>query len=81
MNPAILVSNVVPGIAGSTADPVRYLDELQKQSVEGIARSANANVKPSHFRRFQDAAAGIVVQAVEGAKAVLIPTPPPSRLQ
>lgn len=77
----ILLFNFISELAGRGDEPLKYLDALQKQAVQGIVQAKNEAVKPAHMRKFQEAAAGIVVQAVEGAKAVLIPTPPPSRLQ
>jgi hypothetical protein len=77
----ILLLNIIGDVARHASDPIAYLDRLQKQSGEGIARTTVGNVKPAHMRAFQNAAAGIVVQAVEATKAVLIPTPPQSELQ
>jgi hypothetical protein len=64
----ILLFNCIAFIAGQTDDPIAHLDEIQRQSVCGIAQATPAAIRQQHLQGFHHAAAGIVVQAVEAAK-------------
>jgi hypothetical protein len=63
-----LLFNVLSFIAGRFDDPMAYLDEIQRQSVFGIAQAGHSGIRPQHLQIFRSAAAGIVAQAVEAAK-------------
>jgi hypothetical protein len=65
----ILLANCVAFIAGLTDDPSAHLETLQQAVFEGIATATNEHVRPQHLNQFRAAAAGIVLQAVEGAKS------------
>jgi hypothetical protein len=77
----ILLMACLTQVAGTAPDPVAHLDATQKEAVDGILRATPSNIRPQHLRVFQNAAAGIVVQAIEAAKVPHTPTPPPGRLQ
>jgi hypothetical protein len=77
----ILLMNCVSELAGRTGDPQVFLASLRKQAAQGILQTTPDNVKPAHMQTFRDSAAGIVVQVVSAADAVLTPTPPPNQLQ
>ena len=77
----ILLMSCLTQVAGTAPDPVAHLVETQNQAVEGILRSSPSNIRPQHLRIFQDAAAGIVVQAIEAAKVPHEPVPPPGQRQ
>ena len=77
----ILLINCLGFIAAITDDPGSHLQAVQDQSIEGIARSRHGKVKAAYLRNFQDAAAGIVLQAIEGAKVASAQVEKPERLQ
>jgi hypothetical protein len=63
----ILLFNCISFIAGCTDDPQAHLTTLKNAALEGIVKANPASVRPQNLRKFQDAAVGIVVQAIEGA--------------
>jgi hypothetical protein len=69
--------NCLSFIAGRFDEPIAYLDEVQRQSVYGIAQGSHDKVRPQHLQLFRDAAAGIVVQAVEATKEAHLRTARP----
>jgi hypothetical protein len=73
----ILLFNCLAFIANLTEDPVQHLETIKDETIAGIAHATNEAVKPAHLEKFQGAAAGIVLQAVEAAKAA--PAQPPQR--
>jgi hypothetical protein len=77
----ILLVNCLSFIAGSTDDPERHLNAIQDQAIAGIARATHEGVREKYLRTFQDAAAGIVVQLLEAAKATPLRPPPQSKPQ
>jgi hypothetical protein len=77
----ILLFNCMSFIANCTDDPQAHLSAIQDEAIAGIAKATHDAVKPNHLRTFQNAAAGIVVQAVEAAKAIPAKVPPRSKLQ
>jgi hypothetical protein len=77
----LLLFNSISFIAGQFDDPAGYLDEVQRQSVFGIAQGTHSKVRPQHLDLFRAAAAGVVVQAVEGAKEAHLRAAKPPRLQ
>ena len=64
----IVLFNCLSFIAGRFDDPIAYLDEVQRQSVYGIAQGSHDKVRPQHLQPFRAAAAGIVAQAIEATK-------------
>jgi hypothetical protein len=64
----VLLFNCLSFIAGRFDDPAAYLDEIQRQSGFGIAQATHGGVHPLHLQAFRNAAAGIIVQAVEAAR-------------
>lgn len=66
----VLLFNCLSFIAGRLDDPDAYLDELQRQSIYGIAQASHDKVRPQNLQLFRSAAAGIVAQAIEGTKEV-----------
>jgi hypothetical protein len=66
----VLLFNCLSFIAGQTDDPIAHLDEIQRQAIFGIAQAGHSGIRPNHLEPFRHAAAGIVAQAVEGAKEV-----------
>jgi hypothetical protein len=77
----VLLMNNLTQTAHSMPNPVAYLDDLAEQSYRGVAEARPTNISANHLRKFQDAAAGIIVQAVEAAKVPHVPTPPRGQLQ
>ena len=77
----ILLMSCLTQIAATAPDPVAGLDWMKKEALVGIARASPSNVQTKHLRAFQNAAAGIVTQAVEAAKVPHVPTPPREKLQ
>jgi hypothetical protein len=65
-----LLFNCISFIAGQFDDPNSYLDELQTQTVAGIAQGTHDKIRPQNLQIFRASAAGIVVQAIEGTKEV-----------
>ena len=63
-----LVINCLSEVAAAKADPAAYLDELQRQSVVGIAQATSKDIRAHHLENFRNAAAGIVAQAIEAVK-------------
>jgi len=66
----VLLFSCVSFIAGRFDEPLAYLDELQRQTVLGIAQGTHDKVRPQHLQLFREAAAGIVAQAIERTTAV-----------
>jgi hypothetical protein len=66
----VLLFNCLSFIAGRFDDPTAYLEEIQQQSVFGIAQADHSGIRPQHLQLFRNAAAGIVAQAVGGIKEV-----------
>jgi|HubBroStandDraft_6_1064221.scaffolds.fasta_scaffold1138795_1 hypothetical protein len=66
----VLLFNCISFIAGRFDDPLAYLDELQQQSIFGIAQAAPGTIRPQHLQAFRNSAAGIVAQAIDGTKEV-----------
>jgi hypothetical protein len=64
----MLLFNCLSFIAGRFDDPIAYLDEIQRQSVFGIAQADHSGIRPQHLQAFRNAAVGIVAQAVEAIK-------------
>lgn len=77
----ILLMNCLTQIAGTAPDAEAHLDRIQKEAVDGIVKANPANIRSQNLRDFQNAAAGIVVQAIEAAKVPHVPTPPREKLQ
>jgi hypothetical protein len=77
----VILFNCLSFIAGLTDDPVAHLDAIQAQALDGIMRAEHSAVRPQHLRTFQNAAAGIVVQAIEGSKAIHTPVSSPAQRQ
>ena len=77
----ILLMSCLTQVAGTAPDPIAHLDATQKEAIEGIARAKPSNIRPQHLRAFQNAAAGIVAQAIEAAKVPHTPIPPPEKRQ
>lgn len=77
----ILLMNTLAQVVSVMPDAVARLDELQRQAAEGIARTQPTNIPLAWLRDFQNAAAGVVVQAVEAAKVPHGLVPPPGRRQ
>ncbi len=66
----IIMFNILSEIAGMKPDPQTYLATLEQAAIEGIAKAPTpATVRPQHLRAFQNAAAGIVAQALEAVRA------------
>jgi len=63
----ILLGNCLGFIAAITDDADAHLQTLQDESIAGIATSTNDKVKAAHLQTFRAAAAGVVLQLVEGA--------------
>ncbi|MBV9203700.1 MAG: hypothetical protein JOY83_28965 [Alphaproteobacteria bacterium] len=77
----VLLLNCLSFIAGLTDDPVRHLDIVLRESIDGIAKATHSGIRPAHLQIFRDAAAGIALQGVEAAKTAHIPIPPPEQRQ
>jgi hypothetical protein len=67
----VLLVNCLTFVAGQTDDPIAHLDEIQRQAIFGIAQAGHSGIRPNYLEPFRHAAAGIVAQAVDGAKEVL----------
>jgi hypothetical protein len=77
----ILLLNCMSFIAGCTDNPDSHLNAIQEQAIAGIAHATHDAVRPQTLRSFQGAAAGLVLQAVEAAKATPQQVPPRLRMQ
>jgi hypothetical protein len=77
----ILLMSCLTQVAGTAPEPLAHLAETQKQALEGILKASPSNIRPQHLRAFQNAAAGIVVQAIEAAKVPHEQVPPPGQRQ
>jgi hypothetical protein len=77
----IILNNCLAFIAALTDNPEHHLDEIQNEAIAGIAKATNQSVRPQHIQTFRAAAAGLVLQSVEAAKAIDVPIPPRERLQ
>jgi hypothetical protein len=76
-----LVANCLAFNAALTDNPAAHLQALQNETVAGIAAAENDAVRVVHLPAFRAAAAGLVLQLVEYAKAIHIQVPPRDRLQ
>ncbi len=65
----ILLFNCIGFIAGLTDDPGAHLATIETAALEGIVAATTSNIRRPDLDRFHAAAAGIVVQAIEAAKA------------
>jgi hypothetical protein len=77
----ILLVSCLTQVAGTAPDPLAHLDAVGRVALKWIMNAAPSNVRPQYLRAFQNAAAGIVSQAIEAAKVPHEPTPPRDRLQ
>jgi hypothetical protein len=77
----ILLISCLTQVAGTAPDPLAHLEAAGRAALEGIMKAAPSNIRPQYLRAFQNAAAGIVSQAIEAAKVPHEPTPPRDRLQ
>ena len=77
----ILLVNCFEFISAITDDPIQHLNAIQNEAIEGIASAENQKVKPAHVDMFRGAAAGIVLQVVEGAKVASAQEPKLRSLQ
>ena len=64
-----LLFAVVDGMAGMSADPVKYLETLQKSLIPKIKEAAPVFVTHPHIETFEKAAIGVLAQVTEAAKA------------
>jgi len=71
----IALINCLGLIATLTDDPTAHLDAILNQAVEGIAKATNDQIKPAHIQTFRAAAAGIMLQLVDGAKVTAAQEP------
>jgi hypothetical protein len=77
----IMLVNCIGFIAAITDDPNAHLDAIQNESIEGIAMATNDKVKDAYLQTFRAAAAGLVLQVVEGAKVASVQVSKPHWLQ
>ena len=77
----IMLINCIGFIAAITDDPDVHLDAIQTQTIVGIGTATNDQVKPAHIQAFRAAAAGLVLQVVEGAKVASARAPRPHWMQ
>jgi hypothetical protein len=77
----ILLISCLTQVAGTAPNPLAHLDAVGQEALAGIMKAAPSNIRQQHLRAFQNAAAGIVSQAIEAAKVPHEPTPRRDRLQ
>jgi hypothetical protein len=66
----VLLMNCLSFMAGQTSDPLAHLSAIRDHSIAGLAEVTNSTVRPQHLQLFRAAAAGIVSQVADNAKAV-----------
>jgi hypothetical protein len=77
----IMLINCIGFIAAITDDANAHLEAIQNEAIAGIAEATNDQIKPSHLQSFRGAAAGLVLQIVEGGKVASVQAPRPRWLQ
>jgi hypothetical protein len=77
----VLLFNVLSAITANSLDPVATIEAIKTQSLVGILDARPSSIRPQHLEVFQNAAAGIVAQAVEALAATYSRSQPPARPQ
>jgi hypothetical protein len=77
----VLLFNVLSAITANSPDPSATIEAVKTQSIAGILAARPSVIRFQHLETFQNAAAGIVAQAVEALAATYSRLPPPARLQ
>ncbi len=77
----VLLFNVLAAITANSPDPSATIEALKTQSLAGILAARPSVIRPQHLETFQNAAAGIVAQAVEALAATYSRLQSPDRLQ